>query len=135
MSDFDLDLTDFIDEIEADADQVVRKVTLDLMNEISANNPVRTGRSRANWNISQGAPDTSVVEKTFGKSRNESDGPSAAFLKQKSEAAVEKIKAGQTVFITNNVEYLADLNNGTPEREGQHFVELAIENTREELGL
>lgn len=43
-------------------DTVIRKATFDLFRSVALKSPVDTGRFRANWNVSYGAPDLTTTE-------------------------------------------------------------------------
>lgn len=51
-------------KVQLDLETVARKSTLDVYSAVAKRSPVDTGRFRANWNVSYGAPDTSVTEST-----------------------------------------------------------------------
>lgn len=53
-----------IERTKADVDTAVRKVTLDLFRKVVLRSPVDTGRFRANWNVSFGAPNLSISDST-----------------------------------------------------------------------
>lgn len=43
-------------------DTVIRKATFDLFRSVALKSPVDTGRFRANWNVTYGAPDLTTTE-------------------------------------------------------------------------
>jgi len=61
---FALDLAKFAEKAEKNAQVVVRKVGIDLFSKTVERTPVDTGRARANWNCSIGAPSLATSEQT-----------------------------------------------------------------------
>lgn len=64
MTSFALDLAAFAAKAEGNAQTVVRKISIDLFSKTVLRTPVDTGRARANWNCSIGAPSFTVSQKT-----------------------------------------------------------------------
>lgn len=64
MTSFALDLAAFAKKAENNAQTVVRKISIDLFSKTVLRTPVDTGRARANWNCSIGAPSFTVSQKT-----------------------------------------------------------------------
>lgn len=64
MTSFALDLQKFAEKAEGNAQTVVRKISIDLFSKTVLRTPVDTGRARANWNCSIGAPSFTVSQKT-----------------------------------------------------------------------
>jgi len=62
MTSFSLDVKKFAEKAQKDADAAISKICLDLLSDIVLNTPVDTGRARANWFTSIGAPSTATVE-------------------------------------------------------------------------
>lgn len=81
-------------------DTVIRKATFELFKSVALKSPVDTGRFRANWNVSIGAPDQTVTESTNG----------ARALQQAQEALT--LPVGGIVSMTNALPYARRLENG-----------------------
>lgn len=64
MTSFALDLQKFAEKAEKNSQTVVRKISIDLFSKTVLRTPVDTGRARANWNCSIGAPSFTVSQKT-----------------------------------------------------------------------
>ncbi len=126
-------LLDLADRMEALADSikeqtselavtVAYKIVVDLVN----NTPVDTSAALSNWvvNLSSGArfaiPPHVPGEKgsTRGASMQEALASAMRVLKAK--------KPGQAVWITNNIDYIVDLNNGSSRQNPGGFVERAV---------
>ena len=107
-----------IGDLEGAIARVTRKVSLDVTANLVETTPVDTGWARANWIPSVGQPSESpvgskesisVVEQALGKTK---------------VAGFKDIS--QKVFITNNVPYITDLNDGTSKQAPAGFVQNAI---------
>lgn len=100
---FKSDLAKFIKKAGANAEQVVRKVALDLDKSLVLKTPVDTGRARANWQVAFNSPDISSVIS------NDKSGSKTLSTAQKQ---LEMFKLGQKVFITNSLPYIGVLEYG-----------------------
>lgn len=85
---------------EARTDKVFRAWCLNVMGKIIRRTPVDTGRLRSNWNGSVGKPD---------RSTRDSNRDATAAAKQ----AIAKGKAGDTLYLTNNLPYAATVERGS----------------------
>jgi len=81
-------------------DTVIQKATLDLFRSVVLKSPVDTGRFRANWNVSFGAPDASTSEST----------DRARALREVQKAL--SFPTGGVVSITNGLPYARRLEYG-----------------------
>jgi hypothetical protein len=84
-------------------DQVVRKVALELFTRIIYKTPVDTGRARANWQVSIGTPAAGTVE---------IDDKSGNATVSKATAKSAGFKAGDTIYLANNLPYIRKLEEG-----------------------
>ena len=109
-------------------DSVVKKITLDVTANLIGTTPVDTGWARANWIPTIGAPvieDLSGVDTKGDKISRVSE---ASAKQGAGNTSVLKytLKSGDT-FVTNNVPYIRDLNDGSSEQAPSGFVQLAIQ--------
>lgn len=109
-------------------DTIVKKITLDVTANLIGTTPVDTGWARANWIPTIGAPvieDLSGVDTKGDKISRVSE---AASKQSAGNASVLKytLKSGDT-FVTNNVPYIRDLNDGSSQQAPSGFIQLAIQ--------
>lgn len=71
---FTTDLAKFREEAPKAADQVRRKIILDLFSNIVRDTPVDTGRARGNWQTTVSAPAADTLER-FGEAASLADIP------------------------------------------------------------
>jgi ABC-type sugar transport system substrate-binding protein len=98
--------------------QLTKEVAQHIVEDVARENPVLTGQSAANWKTAIGAPDTS-----WDQGPNPQAGQHSI---DSAKAALVSLAMGQTVYITNNVPYIVDLNSGSSAKAPAGFVETAI---------
>ncbi len=104
--------------IEQNADALVVKTAILINQAVVLATPVDTGRARANWQASIGTP---IIEPT------DDEDISGNSTIAHNNGAIGRRGPGQTVFISNNVEYIGDLNDGSSSQAPANFVELAVQ--------
>ena len=115
------------DNLDAAINRIVVNVALVVDQVIVLSTPVDTGRARSNWQVSLTAPISNQIEPYapgIKLGRGESANANAALLQ--AQAALRPRRPEQDIFITNNVEYIGDLNRGTSAQAPEMFVQIAI---------
>lgn len=108
------DLQDLSDDIEEIISEEIKDTVITVQGDVTRNTPVDSGLSRSNWQVSKNSPATGVLAVGSANSN--------AF-----RAAIGiNYTVGETYFITNNVEYIGFVNDGTSRQPGQFFVENGI---------
>lgn len=100
MARFSIPLAQLAERMKLDLDTVVRKSTVQVFDAVVKKTPVDTGRARANWNVSRGAPDSTATAST-NQAR-------AATEVQKALAE----PAGGVVYLANGLPYARVLEYG-----------------------
>ena len=106
-------------------ERVVTKVTLDVTANLVESTPVDTGWARANWVPSIGAPSgggPTVASPGSGDVAGAQSMQQAALV---GVAATYRLPMGR-VFVSNNVPYIVQLNDGSSRKEPAGFVQRAI---------
>ena len=114
MSSFELDLAKFGQKALDNAEQVVRKISLDMHSRIVERTPVDTGRAKAGTHIS-------INMQPIGES-----GPG--------EHGISPFKLGDTVIIYNNVEYIVPLEYGHSKQAPQGMFRISFNDVVTHLG-
>ena len=96
---FRLDIAKFAAKAGANAELVVRKISIDLFTKTIKRTPVDTGRARANWNTSVNAPDVGVTQTT--------DTSGVAAIGEV-KARIGNWKQGD-IYLTNSLPYIRRL--------------------------
>lgn len=109
MSAFSVDIAEFVKKAGARADLVARKVGIEVFSSVVRKTPVDSGRARANWVASVGAPSVEITGALdAGHYGSEPSGASAA----KAQAVLNDFTIGPAIFITNSLPYIERLENG-----------------------
>jgi hypothetical protein len=103
LGSFELDIAKFVAKANGNIDLVIRKISLDIFSRVIMKSPVDTGRFRGNWQcaISAMPAGTLVLDDKGG----------TATL-AKATAVALGLKAGETIYLVNNLEYARALEYG-----------------------
>lgn len=105
------------------ADQITRQVALAADRTVVLATPVDTGRARANWQATLGAPAVGTVDSAPGKRAS----VGAATSRNGQVIAGYKGGPDAAIFLTNNLPYIVPLNNGHSKQAPAGFVERAVD--------
>jgi len=92
-------------------DKATRKLAIDIQNDVESQTPVDTGRARSNWLPSIGTARKDTTESTGGS-------PVINFT---------SYQLGDKIYITNNLPYIARLNDGYSKQAPAAYVDMAIQ--------
>ena len=121
QSSFGVDVSKFVERAGDNIDQVNRKVALDMLTDIVLNTPVDTGRARGSWTIGGNALPT-VYNKAKDKGGDKTIKRAAAKL--------ERVKAGGSIFIATNLEYMPPLEYVWSKQSPSGMVRIAVRKFR-----
>ena len=110
---FSGDMVAFSKKIGVELSTVVRKVSFDIWNDVTRLTPVDTGRARASWNVSEEYANLAVKPKSYEGS---------------GQGVAGKISGKKDVIISNNVEYIVFLENGSSTQAPSGMTKLAVAN-------
>lgn len=102
-TDFAVDIAKFVAKAKGNVDLVVRKISLELFKRVVIKSPVDTGRFKGNWQVAIGSIPSGVLQ------IDDKDGTATL---SKITAATLGLKAGQTIYLVNNLEYARPLEYG-----------------------
>ena len=100
---FEIDIQRFVDKAKGNLALVVRYVALDLFSRIIAKSPVSTGRFKGNWQVAIGSVPAGTLEIC------DKDGSATI---ERAQAAMLGLKAGDVVYLVNNLPYANRLEFG-----------------------
>lgn len=101
---FALDVAKWVEKAKGRQDIVVRKVCLEIFRRVIMRTPVKTGRARGNWQCAIGDVPAGTIE------LNDADGSATVSAV---DAVVANVKAGDVIYLVNNVPYILKLENGS----------------------
>ena len=102
---FEISLQGFAEKTKGNMDLIVRKVASEVLSSVVFKSPVDTGRFRGAWVVN----DTEFAYAPGAGPRFDATG---ALALQDGDVVIQKINAGQTVVISNNLPYGERLENG-----------------------
>ena len=101
---FNLDLKKFGETTVKQAEQIFRKIALDLDTSVVLDTPVDEGTARGNWYPSINFPSNDIDEDLLDPSGGESI--------RRITKVVAIAKLGDVIWLTNNLPYILPLENG-----------------------
>lgn len=113
MSEYEFwaDVIHFTETTKIRADQVIRKVALDIYAEVLRRSPVDTGRFRGNWRVGIGRTQYGVDDGGASRGVRKGEEPRATEEARASEVILQA-GAGDLIIISNNLPYARGLENG-----------------------
>ncbi|MEQ1792732.1 MAG: HK97 gp10 family phage protein [Nitrospira sp.] len=121
---FEGDLDAFAKQVKLDYAKVVKRVAFDIFTRIVRKTPVDTGRARASWNLSIGTIDLTVAPEGQYPEMNTWDGEAKANAAL--ATVTEKALLNDAIFITNNLPYIKELENGHSQQAPAGMVALSV---------
>lgn len=106
-------------DVARNADRVLKKVAMAIDQAVVTSTPVDTGRARANWIAALDAPKTEAVDAT-------DKGGSRAIAAARAVISEYDGDTNVEVHITNNLDYIGFLNDGTSAQAPRNFVQIAV---------
>lgn len=107
-----------IDSIPAKKELLMRKIALDLWGDITLRTPVDTGRARANWFLTVGAP---------SNERDLHEGAKTGEVAAPPTPSLNEITGNESIFIINNLVYIEALEEGHSKQAPIGMVRLALQ--------
>jgi len=111
--------------------RVKRAVVLHVHAGVTKRTPVDTGRARGSWNVAINHVDSSTLPPVAAASGVSKALGGRGFKRYGApRPAVGRIEAGDEVFVSNHLPYIAKLNDGSSKQAPAGFVQVAIEETK-----
>jgi len=92
--------------------KIARVATLELFSGVIKATPVDTGRARGNWQTAVGSPEQAETDRV-----DKSGGEAIAEVESKTPQG-----AGQVTYLSNNLPYIEELENGSSTQAPEGFV-------------
>lgn len=124
----------YADRVSRNARSLNTKIGRTVHRKLVEATPVDTGRARSNWIVTTGSP-TGIVIPPYAPGRHlgRSETANAAAAIRQAEAALAARAPEATIYIQNNVAYLARLNAGSSKQAPAGFVQKAITQAAEKI--
>ena len=104
-------------------------IGFDVLVRLQGATPLRSGRARASWNIAQGSPDLSVPDQILGNrywiaTAQELIAARSHYQSMETrQLAFDAEPGAGSIFVSNNLDYIEDLNAGTSRQAPPAFFE------------
>lgn len=118
IAEFSADLDKFAKRMNQDVVDLTRRVALEVLQEVTTETPVDTGRARGNWFVG-----LNRVSEEVDEAASDSSGSKTV---ARGRRRLSRLKPGVRVFISNNVKYIRRLNDGYSAQAGKFFVQSAV---------
>lgn len=105
-------------ETAAKLDLAARKIVLEVFSRVILRSPVASGRFRGNWQVEIGSVPSGTLE------LNDKDGTATV---SKAAAASMGVKAGDVVYLANNLPYAMELEEGHSQQAPAGMVNLTAQ--------
>jgi hypothetical protein len=104
-----------------------------VLSEVVRDTPVDTGEARSNWQVSVGGDITSIVPPyvpypkfSHGNGQGTAETANAAAAISVGDANIDSTQPGQDIFISNNVDHIGLLNEGSSRQAPAAFVQSGV---------
>lgn len=114
--------------------EVSKAIALEVVKILVTTTPVDTSRALSNWQVRVGSPVNSAVKAIVPGELGSTRAQSAAGAIAKAEVFLAAKKPGEPIFISNVLDYIQDLDDGTISRQPSGFVDKALIIARNRVG-
>lgn len=118
MSSFSDQIAAFARKTEAKIETAIRKIALDVFSEVILKSPVDTGRFRGNWQVAIGNVPAGTLEV---------EDKTGTVTIGKVQAEVLNLKAGDTIYLVNNLPYALPLEYGHSGQAPEGMVRITVQ--------
>lgn len=112
--------------IVSNVDAGFRATALAVDQAVVIGTPVDTGRARSNWRVSSGSPVSGAREAYSPGKGGSTSGPNTQGALAQGREAIQADRSG-TIYISNNLPYIGELNDGTSAQAPAGFVQIAVQ--------
>jgi len=123
-SDFDEKWKEFEKRVKDAPGQILEEFGEEFRTSLAETTPVKSGRASGSWNASLNAPDLTVQPEGY-------ENPGGAYLDGNSN--LRGARDGDTVYITNAIDYIDELNSGSSRQAPAGFVEAEVASARDRI--
>lgn len=115
---FEIDIARFVAKAKGNVDLVVRKISLDIFKRVIIKSPVDTGRFRGNWQVQIGSIPAGTLEL---------EDKSGTATVAKVTAETLGLKAGEIIYLVNNLPYARRLEYGYSKQAPSGMVRITLQ--------
>ena len=104
------------------------KLAQEVLSAVVMATPVDTSKALSNWIVSLRRGSSKITDAHFSGSYGSTFAASAGQTVALGDAVIKNVKIGETIFITNNVNYIELLNKGWSKQAPSGFIEQQFNN-------
>lgn len=112
--------------VSRNADKLVVEVANDILANVVSDTPVDKGDARSNWQVNLNSPAAGTRDAYVPGKKGSTALENIIASVEMGSKKVEAYVSGQTIHITNNLDYIGDLNNGSSKQAPPGFVQDAV---------
>ena len=109
-----------------DLDSAFRAITLGIYSDVIIGTPVDTGRARGNWQLALSRVPNGILTKNDKGKQGATSGQTSSAVSTADKKITTAHKAGNSVFIANNLAYIGELEEGHS-KQNSGFVQNALD--------
>ncbi len=114
--------------IGENVNKLVKKVAIVADQVVVVSTPVDTGRARSNWLASINSPRKDTIDPYVkGSHLGIGEGENAAAAISQAGSIISQRKDGETIYLSNNLDYIGKLNDGYSAQAPRGFVQKAVQ--------
>lgn len=110
--------------------RIAIRTAIELVTGLANETPVDTSKAISNWVVTLDRIPISDIDAHFEGSKGDTFTRSSRQTIMLAKIALLNKKPGQTIFITNNADYIRDLNNGSSPQAPANFVQSIVKRIR-----
>lgn len=114
------------EQVSDRANEVAKQVAIAVVKDLIPATPADTTRALSNWVPSFGSPVNYSIFPYVSGQLGSTRGASVSAALAEAMSAIADKKPGQSIFFTNNVDYILQLNAGSSKQAPAGFVERSV---------
>lgn len=112
--------------VRSNADELVRDVAEGILATVVSDTPVDEGRARSNWQVNLNGPATGTRNPYVPGKKGSTGLENIIAAIEMGTSKIEEYRGGQEIHITNNLDYIQDLNDGASRQAPPGYVQEAV---------
>lgn len=112
--------------VRSNADKLVMEVAATVLENVVSDTPVDTGRARSNWIVKLGSSATETRPPFVPGEKGSTGDDNIIAALAMGEPTLEAYRSGQAIHITNNLDYIGELNDGSSNQAPPGYVQDAV---------
>lgn len=124
MSTFAVDIKSFVEKVKGREVAFLQKLLIEIDSGVVYMTPVDEGRARGNWNVG-------INNVDFTDQENETNAQSVI---NRAMEVIKRVAIGDIIYISNNVEYIKFLEDGSSEQAPNGMVALTLQRLQQIQG-